>query len=78
MNRKVGELVWVPAGAHLLWASKEEKLISRQKITALPQLAVIVDIFDDKTVTVFYDGDYWIIDKKHIYEVSDVYNDGRC
>lgn len=76
MNCKVGELVWVPADTRLFWARKEEKFIKRTKITGFPQLAVVIDNFDEANVIVFYDGDYWIIQKKEIYEVSNVRSDG--
>jgi hypothetical protein len=77
MNCKIGDLVWIPEKSRLLWARKEDKIISRTKITADPDVAVVVSEYNESAYCIFIDGDYWLIDKNEIYEVPNVSN-ARC
>lgn len=77
MKCNVGDLVWIPEKSRLLWARKEDKLISRVKITSDPDVAIVVSEFDEKSYCILIAGDYWLIDKTEIYEVPNVFN-ARC
>lgn len=71
MRRKVGDLVWIPEKATLLWALKEEKLIKRMKITASPNIALIVSEFDEDRYCIFLNNEYWTIDKSQVYDIPE-------
>jgi hypothetical protein len=77
MKCNIGDLVWIPEKSRLLWARKEDKIISRVKITNDPNVAVVVSEFNEQSYCIYVDGDYWLIDKSEIYEVPNV-SDARC
>lgn len=77
INHKVGDLVWIPANSTLLSITKKEKLIERMLITSDPHVALVISDFDDNRTCIFLNEQYWVIEKKMIFEVPDV-PDIRC